>query len=125
MYRIFYQKLNKIGISLEGELLEREFEDVIRQIEITCEAYPGVDILIDASEIRDFKPDLIADTYDSLIKHRADIRKVAVLSKNGIGAYLRDLFKNFEDTDFKTFKSNELDKARDWALSPDPTRIYK
>lgn len=124
MYRIFYEKQNKIGISLEGELDQNEFTDVLKRVSSKCEAYPQVDVLIDASQISDYNPDLVVDTYGTLIKHKDNIRKVAVLSNNGIGLYLKDLFKNFEDTSFQSFNVNELDKARDWVLKPDPTRIY-
>ena len=125
MYRVFYQKQNKLGISLEGELKESEFKDVLRQIKMVCEAYPKVDILIDASAMRDYDPDLAVDTYDALTDHKDNIRKIAITSKNGIGLYFKDLFKNFENTEFKKFNSNELDKARNWVLQPDPTRVFQ
>ncbi len=125
MYKVFFQEQNKIGIRLEGELKESEFADVLQQIKNICTAYPQVDILFDTSKVQDYKPDLVVDTYGTLHKYKGNIRKVAVLSNNGLGIYLNDLFKNFEDTDFRVFGTDEFEKAQDWALSPDPTEIYK
>ncbi len=124
MYNKFYQERNKIGISLRGELSELEFSEVLGQIKAVCVVYPDVDILIDAGNLKGFDSEMMVDAYRLFSKFRGSVRKVAIISHNGFGEYMADLFREFESVRFNVFRPGEYEKARDWALSPDPTEIY-
>ncbi|MBD3233345.1 MAG: hypothetical protein GF315_06440 [candidate division Zixibacteria bacterium] len=124
VYNKFYQERNKIGISLRNEISEAEFSEVLGQIKAVCIMYPDVDILIDASNLKGFDSEMMVDAYRLFSKYRGSVRKVAITTHDGFGEYVADLFREFEKVRLKVFRPDEYEKARVWALSPDPTQIY-
>ena len=120
MYHVYYQEQNKIELVISDKLTRDEFLQIIHQIESLCSMYGEVDILLDASLVKEYDFTIALDELDFYKRYHDKLRKVAIVSDDQFSKFLLNLFNKFAKTEFKTFSGDQIEQARKWIF---PSRL--
>ena len=120
MYYTYWQEQNKIEIALTGELTREEFLQVIHQLESLCTMYQEINVLLDAARVEKYAFNVIWDEIDFFKKYKKHLKRVAIVSDFTFESFILKMFSNFTETEFKTFKPEQLEEARKWIF---PSRL--
>jgi hypothetical protein len=117
---VYYQEQNKIELVISDKLTRDEFLQIIHQIESLCSMYGEVDILLDASLVKEYDFTIALDELDFYKRYHDKLRKVAIVSDDQFSKFLLNLFNKFTKTEFKTFSGDQIEQARKWIF---PSRL--
>lgn len=120
MYQVIYQEDNKIEIALTGELSNKEFKEVIHQLESLCTMYAKINVLFLADQLKTYSLSLVFEEFDFYKNYKGNLEKVGIVSKSNFQKALVSLFDNFTDTDIRYFSSDQIEEARKWIF---PSRL--
>lgn len=120
MFYVYFQQQNKIEIVVSGDLSEDEFVQIIHQLESLCAMYNEVEVLIDASQIRNYDFSIILEELEFYSRYHQRLRKVAIVGDDKFVNFLLKIFNRFTRTEFKTYSPEEIKEAREWIF---PSRL--
>lgn len=118
MYYVYWQKQDKIEITLSGELSEDEFIQVIHQLESLCAMYQEINVLLDAREVERYAMTVLLEEMDFYKKYYKRLKRVAIVADMPFEAFVVKAFNKFVETEFKFFKPDEIETARSWIFPP-------
>ncbi|WP_435146553.1 STAS/SEC14 domain-containing protein [Halobaculum sp. P14] len=112
-----YEKLDRssdgvVGYELGGELTEREFDDIVGDLEAEIDEHGSVRLLVALEDVP--RPDLslLDDDVAFWLHHRDDLDRYAVVSDGSLVEWAVDLGDRLVDTDVEHF--DDRDAAWQW-----------
>lgn len=120
MYNVYWQDTNKIEFTLNGELTEEEFRQIIHHLESLSAMYNEINVLLDAANVEKFDFKILLQQSEFYKRYKQHLKKFAVVSDSKFETFVLDLLNPFTDTEFKTFKGNQIEEARKWIF---PSRL--
>lgn len=118
MYNVYWQDTNKIEFTLNGELTEEEFRQIIHHIESLSTTYNDVNVLLDAANLEKFNFKTVLAETEFYKRYKQHLKKFAIVSDSKFGSFMLDILNPFTDTEFKTFNNGQIEEARKWIFPP-------
>jgi len=116
MYQVINQENNSIEIALSGHITGDEFKQVLHQLESLCRTKRRINVLVDAVDVEKFDKEVLKEERDFYENYKIYLDRIAFVSDDKLRNSIVKLFDFFRDTDTRTFTTDHIEEARDWAF---------
>ncbi|MBD3223576.1 MAG: hypothetical protein GF313_02535 [Caldithrix sp.] len=114
MYQIIHQEENSIEILLTEHLEKEEFIQVIHQLESLCTMYQNINVLFDTAGLEKYDFKLALSEFSFYKDYKTYLKRVALVSDRKTESFLLEQFNKFSETEFRTFREEFIEEARNW-----------
>lgn len=114
MIQVKERQEDLVIIEVSGTIEKTDYEHVVPQLEKVVEDYGKIRALLEFNEFHGWKPNALVDELRFDIRHRNDVKRLAVLGESKTQEWLTKLAAPIFSGDVKFFQKSEIQDAKSW-----------